>query len=164
MRYFIFRHGETYFSKNELHYGEHYQDADILPEAVGVTEKMSEYLKDKISDDNFTSPFKRAVQTVEIVERVTGKKFIPDERISEEKLSRAQETLEGLETRLLSFIHEMEERQLKTVAVCSHGWPIAVLLGLLKKGYVTKIDLGKYPECGKLMIVENKIVKTLDFN
>ncbi|KKR11890.1 MAG: hypothetical protein UT39_C0002G0071 [Candidatus Woesebacteria bacterium GW2011_GWA1_39_21] len=164
MIYYIFRHGETYFSKNNLHYGEHYQDAEILPEAVPVIEKLAEYLKNKISEDNYTSPFKRAVQTVEIVERITGKKFIYNERIKEEGLSRAEESLEQLEKRLSDFIKDVESKNAKSVAVCSHGWPIAALLGLLNKGYITKMDLAKYPECGQLITVENKTIKTLDFN
>lgn len=164
MIYYIFRHGETYFSKNNIHYGEHYADADILPEAVPVIEKIAEYLKDKISDDNYTSPFKRAIQTVEIVERITGKIFLPDERLQEEKLSRAGETLEQLEKRLKSFVKEMDNNKFKVVTICSHGWPISAFLGLLTKGYITKIDLGTYPKCGQLITVEGKTVKTLDFN
>jgi len=164
MIYYIFRHGETYYTKNDLHYGEHYADADILPEGIPVIENMAEYLKDKLSDHNYTSPFKRALQTVGVVERITGKIFTPDERIREEGLSRAQESLEQLEQRLRDFIGDTESKNPPCVSICSHGWPIATLAALLTKGHVAKIDLGNFPKCGQLLVIENKILKTLDFN
>jgi len=164
MIYYIFRHGETYFSKNDFHYGEHYSDAEILPENIPVTERLAGYLNEKLSDENYTSPFKRALQTVEIVERITGKKFSPDERLREEGLSRASESLEQLEQRIKNFISETEGKNTHCVSVCTHGWPIAAMSAILTKGFITKGDLGKYPKCGQLLIIENKTVKTLDFN
>lgn len=164
MIYYIFRHGETYYTKNDFHYGENYASAEILPEGIPAIEKLGEYLKDKLMDNNYTSPFKRAIQTVEIVERITGKKFIPDERIREEGLSRATETLEQLEERLSDFIKEMENKNTKCISVCSHGWPIAALVSILTKSYVTKYDLSNFPKCGVLTIIEGTALKTLDFN
>ncbi len=164
MLFYIFRHGETYYTKNNLHYGEHFADAEILPEAVPVTEKIGNYLNGKLSDNNYTSPFKRALQTVAIISKITGKNFTRDERIREEGLSRAEETLEALEKRLKNFISEVENKNIENCAVCSHGWPIATLTALLTKGSTTKSDLGKFPKCGQLLIIENRSVKTLDFN
>src|SRR4030066_1983435 len=164
MVYYIFRHGETYYSKNDLHYGDDFEKAEILPEAVPITEKLANYLKDKISDHNHTSPYKRAIQTTDIISKITGKIFIPDERIREEGLSRAEETLEQLEQRLKNFVNEMEKLNTTSVSVCSHGWPIAAMKALILKGYITKKDLGEFPKCGQLTIIENKNIKILDFN
>lgn len=164
MIYYIFRHGETFYTKNNFPYGENFETAEILPESVPVIEKIGEYLKDKIANNNYTSPFKRALQTVEIIEKITGKKFVVDERLKEEGLSRAHETIIQLEERLKDFIIDMEKRKIENVAICSHGWPIAALIAILTKGNVTKMDLSCFPKCGVLTIIEDKRAKTLDFN
>ena len=57
MIYYIFRHGETYFSKNDVPYGTKFNSAELLPEFIPVTERLGEYLKDKLGNNNFTSPF-----------------------------------------------------------------------------------------------------------
>lgn len=163
MIYYIFRHGETYYSKNNLHYGDKYESAEILSEYIPVIEKLANYLKGKLTDYNYTSPFRRAIQTVEIVSVITGKKFVPDDRLKEEGLSRAEESLEQMESRLKSFLDETKSLN-SDVAVCTHGWPIAALLSIITKGFVTKTDLGKFPKCGQLLIVEGTSVKTMDFN
>lgn len=164
MIYYIFRHGETFYTKNNVPYGENFESADILPESIPVIEKIGEYLKGKISDNNYTSPFKRALQTVAIIENITMNKFISDERLREEGLSRADESITELEERLKSFTSDMQKKNAGSVAVCSHGWPIAALIAILTKGNVTKMDLSCFPKCGELTIVENRTVKTLDFN
>ncbi len=164
MIYYIFRHGETFYTKNNFPYGENFETAEIIPESVPVIERIGSYLKDKIADNNYTSPFKRALQTVEIIENITGKKFIVDERLSEEGLSRAQETINQLEERLKGFVANIENNKVSSIAICSHGWPIAALIAILTKGNVTKMDLSCFPKCGELTIIENKSIKTLDFN
>jgi broad specificity phosphatase PhoE len=164
MIYYIFRHGETFYTKNNFPYGENFETAEILPESVPVIERIGEYLKDKIADNNYTSPFKRALQTVEIVEKITGKKFVVDERLREEGLSRAKESINQLEERLNCFVADMDSKNVSNIAVCSHGWPIAALIAILTKGNVTKMDLSCFPKCGVLTVIEGKSIKTLDFN
>ena len=104
------------------------------------------------------------MQTTDIITKITGKKFVVDKRLQEEELSRAQETLNDLENRLRDFINEMDKKKADIVAVCSHGWPINALIALLTKSSVSKKDLGNFPRCGQLTIVENRLVKKLDFN
>ena len=164
MIYYIFRHGETYYSKNDVLYEDNNMTAEILPESIPVSERMANYLLDKIDDQNYTSPFIRAVQTVDIITKITKKKFLPDERLKEEGLSRAEETFRQLEGRLKNFINEIEGKKFNNVAICSHGWPIATMLAILIKGKVNRTDLGNFPKCGQLLIVENRSLKTLDFN
>jgi broad specificity phosphatase PhoE len=164
MIYYIFRHGETFYSKNDILYGENIETAEILPEGIPVIERLAEYLKDKINDFNFTSPFKRAVQTTEIITKITGKIFVPDERLKEESLSKGLESLDQLIKRLKDFIISTENNNSGIVSLCSHGWPISILTALLTKGSVSKTDLGYFPKCGQLLVVENKTLKTLDFN
>ncbi len=164
MIFYIFRHGDTFYTKNDVPYGESFESAEILPESIPAIERVGNYLKDRIENDNYTSPFKRAVQTVEIIQKITGKKFIPDERLREEGLSRAQESINQLEERLRNFLMEMNNKNAQKVAVCSHGWPIAALISVITKNKVTKMDLSSFPRCGELTIIEGASVKTLDFN
>lgn len=164
MLYYIFRHGETFYTKNNLHYGENYKSAEILTEGIPVIEKLGKYLKGVIVDAGYTSPFMRAIQTTDIISKIAGYKFTPDDRIREEGLSRAEETLEDLEIRLKDFLSEKEKSNFGAIAICSHGWPIAALLSIITKGNVTKKDLGEFPKCGQLLIIENKSLKTMDFN
>lgn len=164
MIYYIFRHGETFVSKNDLQYGDTYKSAEILPEAIPVIEKIGNYLKSKIGDNNFTSLFRRAIQTTDIVTKITGKVFIPDERLREEDISRAEESLEQLESRLKSFLDEIKIQDLQCVSICSHEWPIVSLIALITRGYVTRNTLSEKFKCGQLLIIDGTSLKTLDFN
>lgn len=164
MVFYIFRHGETYFTKNDIPYGDSLKTAEILPESFPVIERIGNYLKGKIDDNSYTSPFKRALQTAKIVQNITGIKFRPDDRLREEELSRALETLGQMEERLRSFITDMHGIKAQNVAVCSHGWPIAALIAILTKNRITKKDLSCFPKCGELTVIEGTSVKTLDFN
>ena len=164
MTYYIFRHGETFFTKNDVPYGDSYETAEIIPEAIPVIEKIGNYLNDKLENNNYTSPFKRALQTVEIVEKITGKKFISDVRLSEERVSHVKETLAQMEERLRSFLNDVKKGNPESVAICSHGWPIAALISIITKDRVTKFDLSCYPKCGVLTVIEGTSLKTLDFN
>ena len=163
MNYYIFRHGETLFTKNNIPYGDSVETAEIIPETIPVIERLGNYLKDKIDNDNYTSPFKRAIQTVEIVEKITNKKFTSDERIREEGLSSADETIVQLEERLRNFLGDVSKNA-KNIAVCSHGWPIAGLISIITNNRLTKFDLSDYPKCGELTVIEDGVLKTLDFN
>jgi broad specificity phosphatase PhoE len=132
MIYYIFRHGETFYSKNDIQYGENIETAEILPEGIPVIERLAEYLKDKINDFNFTSPYKRAIQTIDIVTKITGKIFVPDERLKEENLSKGLESLDQLVKRLKDFIRSTENNNSKIVSLCSHGWPISTLTDCIR--------------------------------
>ena len=81
MKFYIFRHAETYFSKFDIHYGESVESAEIIPEGIPVTERLAKYLAGEDIDAYYTSPFKRCTQTAEIIEKITKMKFIKDGQI-----------------------------------------------------------------------------------
>lgn len=163
MNYFIFRHSETYFSKNRLSYGDNIESAPILKEGIPVMKKLGKYLAKQNIDLYFTSPYKRSLQTAEIIQEITGKKFIIDERLSEEKISRRKESHKDLEKRLRSFLHEIKKTKAKSIAICSHGWPIAALSAIITKDAVSLKDLDNYPLSGELIIIKNKKVRKISF-
>lgn len=164
MNYYIFRHGESYFSKHHIPYGKEIESAEILAEGIPTSKKVGKYLAKKNIDVYFSSPYKRCVQTAEIIERITNEKFILDARIGEEMINRKKETFEKLVKRLRNFLDYIESKRFEGVAICSHGWPIAVLVALITKGEAKLRDLDNYPKPGILIEIKNKSISSLDFN
>jgi len=164
MKYFIFRHAITYFNKNRIPYGGKVETAEILPEGIPIIKKIGVYLAKKDIDAYFSSPYKRCVQTTQIIENIIDKKFVLDERIAEEMINRKKETFEEMVERLSNFVDFTKTKKFKTVAICSHGWPIAALVALITKGEVKLEDLDNYPKPGFLIEINNKVAKYSDFN
>lgn len=164
MTYYLFRHSETYFSKHNIRYGKDVESAEIIPEGIPATKRLAYYLASKNIDAYFSSPFKRCVQTAEIIEKITGKKFTIDPRIGEEMINYGKETFEEVAQRLKSFLKDLNDKNFQSVAVCSHGWPIAAMKALITKGSVEISDLGKYPPSGVLIEIKDSKVSQKDFN
>jgi broad specificity phosphatase PhoE len=45
---------------------------EILPEGIPAVKRLADYLKDIKTDINFTSPYLRCKQTVDIISKVSG--------------------------------------------------------------------------------------------
>jgi broad specificity phosphatase PhoE len=161
MDYYIFRHGETYFSKNEILYGDAVESAEILPEGIPTIKKLADYLKDIKTDINFTSPYLRCRQTTEIISKETGWKFNVDQRLHD--LNRQIETVSDMIKRVQNFWEELEQTNHQKVAICTHGYPISALIQLNTKGFVSEPMLNNYPKTGVLTIVKDKKVEPVDF-
>ncbi|HLE48935.1 MAG TPA: histidine phosphatase family protein [Patescibacteria group bacterium] len=164
MTFYIFRHGATYFSKNKIFYGDAVETAEILPENTPIIKKLASYLKKVSIDKGFTSPYKRSVQTTDIIKKEIGLEFEIDDRLGEQMMLYGKETFKEFQKRLTDFVNEVKEKNYKNVAICSHGWPIAGLIAAILKGKIQKIDLLKYPETGELIIIKDGKVETIDFN
>jgi broad specificity phosphatase PhoE len=162
MNFYIFRHAMTYFSKNDVPYGDQVESAEILPEGIPIVKKLALYLKNIKTDVNFSSPYKRCRQTVEIVKEITGKDFTFDERLHD--YNPRNENIEEMFKRLTGLYGILKEKNYKNVAICTHGFPIATLIALMTKGKVDESDLENYPDTGILVIVKDKKVEYLDFN
>ena len=156
MKYYIFRHGQTFFSKFHIPYGVFVKSAKILSEGKTQSKRIGEYFKTKKIDAYYSSPFIRCTQTVEIIQKVIGKKFVIDKRIGEEMVTHRKEGFEDLVTRISDFLEEIKSKKFKAVAICSHGWPMAVMLAILKKGRATRDDLLSYPKAGEIVEIEAK--------
>jgi broad specificity phosphatase PhoE len=158
--YYIFRHGETIVSRFKLVYGPFEKITPILPTGIPAIKRMATYLKDIPTDANFSSPYLRCRQTVNIVEKLTGKNFLLDKRLGEYH----KETISQMEQRLKSFLDEVKLKNYQNILICSHGWPIACLVDLITKGQLIKKDLVKYPPPGVLIIIDGNSVHEINFN
>ena len=162
MNYYIFRHAETYFSKFNLHYGNMVENAEILPEGIPAIKRLADHLKTIKTDKNYTSPYKRCLQTVGIINKITGWIFNTDDRLHD--YNRNIETIPEMIQRIERFHNEINQSGLKVVAVCTHGYPISALIQLITKDSVSIPDLDNYPKSGVLTIIKNKKIEEIDFS
>lgn len=163
---YIFRHGKTKFTGSrsifDRPYGKMTETAEILPEAKPALTKMGKYLKDYASDFNVSSPFLRCRQTVAIVGRLAGKNFVFDERLRD--INHSVEGVMDVAKRIKSFYEEISAKNLESICICSHGYPIAMLKSLFTKGKVNYLKLLDYPPPGVLIIIKDGKVTQKDFN
>src|SRR3989344_7569666 len=138
MNLYIFRHGMTYFSKKDIPYGNQVETAEILPEGIPVIKRLGEYLKDIPTDANFTSPFKRCMQTSGIISDITGKKFQVDHDLHD--WDPRVETVENMIARILLFCLKLHATSYSSVTICTHGYPINALIAYFTKGEIKVED------------------------
>lgn len=162
MDFYIFRHGETFFSKNETSYGDAVESAEILPESIPTIKRLAKYLKNIKTDANFSSTYLRCRQTSEIVSQITNKEFIFDDRLRDYYDGR--EPVENVIKRIKDFLNSISTKKYKAVIVCTHGYPIAILKGLITKGNFEMKDLSTYPRSGILVEIKKGKVQLYDFN
>lgn len=157
MIFYLFRHGETYFSKNHLQYGDKNDLAEILPEAIPQIKEIAKILKSEKINIIYSSPIKRCVQTVTIIQKeIPTIKVIFDQNLEEEKVTRHLETFDDQTKRIKTFLDKIKNKNYEKIGICSHGWPLAVMIRLLKGKKVNRLSLINYPKCGKVIIIETK--------
>ena len=159
-KYYIFRHGQTKYSKYHLPYPKDNRFVEILPESKVAIEKLAKYLKKIKSLKNFSSEYRRCQQTAEIVTKITGLKFKKDKRLNE----KSGENFGDFKARVKDFIEEIEKKNYEMVMICSHGAIIAALRKMLLKKSLRITNLPFYPKTGVLMIVNGKKIEYIDFN
>lgn len=159
---YIFRHGETYQTLHKQLYGDKVEIAEILPNGIPVIKKLGNYLKDRKTDANYTSPYLRCVQTVEIISQVSGKVFLTEDRLGEYRKER--ENYEQFVERISSFYEHLKNQNLNAAAICTHGYPISALIQLATKDKVSRGELDNYPRPGILTIIRNGQSETIDLN
>ncbi len=160
MNYYIFRHGQTHFSKFDIPYGDQIETAELLPEGIPAITKLAEYLKSIPSDANFTSPYIRCVKTSQIIENITGKKFETEFRLHDYN----QESIQDMINRLKSFLNEVNSKKFTSLNICTHGYPIAILKELILKNEFNHEHLNFYPKPGVLIEIKEGIIKEVNFN
>lgn len=155
MIFYLFRHGETYFSKNHVPYGEKGDLANILKEGIPAIKKIALILKKNNVNIIYSSPIKRCVQTVKIIQKeVPSIKVIYKQDLEEEKIIRNLETFSERVEKIKSTLDEIIKEKHKKIAICSHGWPITIMNAILKKEKPNKLDLHKYPKCGEIVVID----------
>ncbi len=162
--YYIFRHSETFVTQSKRWfrtYGFKVFSAHILPLGRPTTEKLAIYLKKIPSDLNICSEFLRCRETVEIVSKITGKKFEYDKRLNENVMEPAW----IFRKRVRHLIKELESSNYENIIICTHSIVIVALIKLFSGEKFTFKDffINSTPP-GILNIVKNGKVKTIDFN
>ena len=164
MDFYIFRHGETFFTKHKIpYYQEQIVTAEILSEGIPVIKKIAEKLKEIPTDANFTSPYKRCLQTTEIISKISGKKFTIDKRLHDFN-TYIGESITKVVERISSFYEDLKRNNYKSVAVCTHGYPTSILKCLIIEGAFRLEKLNSYPKPGVLTIIKNGKIKSINFN
>lgn len=157
MIFYLFRHGQTYFSKHHLRYGKQIETAEILPEGIPQIKAIAKRLMVNNVKQIYSSPIKRCVQTVNIIQKENPLvKITFDQRLEEEKISRGLETFKNQTKRIEEILNEIKSKNYEKVGICSHGWPIAVMMRLLRGEKVHRYNLISFPKCGELVIIETK--------
>ena len=163
--YYIFRHGDTTQSSKRLigiFRNSNSFDLPVLPKGIPALEKIGKYLKDVPTQKNFVSPFIRCIDSAKIVSRISGKKFIIDDRIRE--LENNGEKFTNFRSRVGDFITDLEKNNYSAISICTHGAVIAALKHLLTNGKFCFFQIIDYPDPGNLTIIKNGKIEKIYFN
>lgn len=157
---YLFRHGETFATRDTVPYGEQVLSAPILPEGKPIIEKLGKHLADKNIEYFVSSEMLRCRQTSEIVSGHVKLNFETNAKINEFY----NETFEAFKARVSNFVAEIEAREENVIAVCTHGGCLSALKHLIINDKYSEYQLLDYPRPGVLMKIENGSLAETDFN
>lgn len=163
MNIYIYRHGATHESKNNLGYGANVFTAPLLPEGLPIIEKLAQKISDLQTDYNVSSEVERCRKTVAIVEKVTGKTFTYDSRINEFD-EYHNESFDDLKKRIKNFLEDVENKRYQNILICTHGAVIAGITSFTQKGDFSVSDIHNYPQTGVLVSIVEGAINYTDFN
>lgn len=158
--YYIFRHGETFSTRDKVPYGDRQYEAEILPEGIPAIKRLAEYIKYTKTDFHYTSQIMRCLQTSQIVTEITGKKF-EQEQLFNEFL---EESFLEFKDRVSIVVERLQAQRGRSYLICTHGAVISALKHLIIYGEYDEHDLMDFPLPGTLMIINNTGSEIVDFN
>ncbi|MBI4039114.1 histidine phosphatase family protein [Candidatus Daviesbacteria bacterium] len=165
-KYYLFRHGHTKVTNEQaetslpIHYDETNLTAPILSEGVQVLERMGRFLGHEDIDGWFSSPLLRCKQTCEVISAVTGKKFEFAEGLAEDET----QTLEQKEQRLTDFLASLAGVNYQSVAICTHGTNLSILVNLLSKAKRFTDPSKEFPKPGIIIVIIDGNINEVNFN
>ena len=164
--FYIFRHGDTIETGNFLLkiFGRHHDSHTISILSKGKLSllKIGKYLKGVKISRGYSSPYLRCRESINIVGKESGIKFVTDDRLNE--LEGGGENFKQFEERVKSFLNEIKKKKYQNIVICTHGAVMAAIKHLETNGKFNRFQIFDYPEPGKLEIIKESIVKTIDFN
>lgn len=162
MKFYIFRHAETFPSKNMGGiYDKDNYTTPILYEGKDTTIHLANYLKEIPSDLNVSSPYERCKETVKMISRISGKEFVLDERIGEFYQIEYKEFKE----RIKDFLKDVRDKDYQNIVICTHGAAMSLLVHLISdREPEENIPISEFKKTGVLIKVENKNFQEIDFN
>ncbi len=155
--YYIFRHGQTFFTKYHINYGWKVFTASILNDSKPALKRMGQYLSTKQIDLAYRSPLKRCHQTTDIITDESKYEFQSDLRLTEIFL----EFHWQVRRRAKNFLDSIAETDAENIAICTHGAVITELMKLLSNH---KSRFLEYPQPGVLIIIKEGKVELINFN
>jgi len=158
--FYLFRHGQTYYSKNEIPYGTNEHTADILDEARPPIEQIGQFLSTVPIDTAFRSELRRCEQTAHIIESTVQFRFTPTPLCNEFM----EDSFEAFYKRMQTLTEMLEKASGDGIAVCTHGAVIAALKKMLLGQEFGAHDLMYYPKTGVVVKVSEGKLLELDFN
>ncbi len=157
--YYIFRHGIAKLDSSQS-YGDKARTQGLLPEAEPGVKALADYLGQFEAEAGFRSPVLRCQQTAAKVSETTGLEFAVDERITEDY----QEEFPEVEARVRDFFEELQDAQLSSVMICTHGIVVAGLKHLLLDGAFLSHQTSDFPpQAGLIIIRDGKLVEEKHF-
>jgi len=159
-KYYIFRHGQTFNSKNHVPYPEDNFPIEILPESIPVLEKLAVYLKNIPSDYNVSSEYVRCQQSVKVMTEISGLYFDNESRLNEFDKG----SFEEFNKRIESFLNDLNQKNYKTVVICTHGAVVAGLKNILLGKNFDETKLRDFPDTGVLICIEGQKIEEINFN
>jgi len=156
--FLILRHGLA--THNVDGYGEKILTATVLPEGIPPIKRMGAYLKTQKTDIHIVSEFIRCQKTAKIITGITGEKFTTDKRVNEFY----EETFTNFKQRIIQFLDDIQTQKGETILICTHGAVIAGIKSILLTDSFTEDNLLDFPKTGVLTIIQNNLVRELDFN
>lgn len=157
---YLFRHGETFATRDSREYGDQVLTAPILDSGKPAIVKIGQYLADKNIDVFISSEILRCQQTSEIVSREINKQFTTDPRLNEYY----NETFGQMRGRIIKFIDSLDQYKGKTVLVCTHGACLSALKHLLLFGKYELQNLMDFPKPGVIWEVVDSGLHEVNFN
>jgi len=158
--YYIFRHGETFATKQNRWYWHKLYSATILEEGKPSVLRLATHLKNIPTEYNVSSPFLRCRQTAQLVTEITGKKFEFDSRLGE----RTFELPWRYRNRILKFINDMEASSYENILICTHAAVIRVLVAHLTRKDLSLREKIVAPRPGVLSIIKEGKITEINFN
>lgn len=158
--YYIFRHGQTIYSKTETPYGENERTAEILPEAKPVIENIAKKLSTFPIEKCFRSEFLRCKQTSEIIEAISKIHFEPMPLLNEF----VEDNFDLFEKRMEETVNKLESLSETHIALCTHGANVAGFKKLLLGQEFHSHDLMYYPKTGVILVIQDGKIEEIDCN
>lgn len=160
IKIYLFRHGETFATRDVREYGDQVLTAPILDSGKPAIEKIGRYLASKNIDVFISSEILRCQQTSEIVSQEINKQFVTDPLLNEYY----NETFEQMRNRIVKFIDSLNKYKGKTVLVCTHGACLSALKHLLLFGKYELQNLMDFPKPGIIWEVVDGELHEVNFN
>ncbi len=162
--FYLFRHGLARLPGQD--YGDEIFSAELVPEGIPPIERMGKFLAHEMIEACFTSPFRRCLQTAEILKQAGVREFKTEERLKEygpDQEHNLHENFDQFMIRMHDVANFIRGLEAAKIALCTHGSVVACLARLLADREFTLDNLHEFPNPGEIKILTPRGVEYRDF-